>query len=65
MSRQQKCDRCEEYKDQSHNYCRMCGFHLTKGYVQYVRLAVAYFTNEKFCGHCGGAKNECSCVRRA
>lgn len=62
MSKHQKCSDCENYKQQGHNYCRMCGYHLTKGYVQYVRLAVAYNTNEKFCGYCGGKKNECSCV---
>ena len=44
------CGDCEEYKKSGHNYCRICGFHLTKGYVQYVRLALAYFTHEKFCG---------------
>jgi hypothetical protein len=52
----ERCDQCEDYQAQEHNYCRMCGFHLTKVYVQYVRLAVTYNTQEKFCGYCGGAK---------
>jgi len=61
----QMCPKCEEYKKQGHNYCRMCGFHLTKGYVQYARLATAYYTNEKYRGYCGGPKNNCKCVRRS
>lgn len=60
---QQKCSRCDEYKSQGHNYCRMCGFHLTKGYVQYARVAVAYRSDEKFCGYCGEARDRCACGR--
>jgi hypothetical protein len=63
MTSRQQCSHCEDYKKQGHNYCRMCGFHLTKGYVQYVRLGVAYNTSEKFCGYCGGPKHECSCIK--
>ncbi len=63
MANKSQCDSCESYKKEGHNYCRMCGFHLTKGYVQSVRLAVGYYTNEKFCGYCGGPKHECSCIR--
>jgi hypothetical protein len=40
----------------------MCGYHLTKGNVQHARLSAAYNTNEKFCGYCGGPKNECFCI---
>jgi len=58
----QRCGDCDKYEKQNHNYCRMCGFHLTKGKVQYVRNALAYFTNEKFCGYCGGQKNKCKCT---
>jgi hypothetical protein len=65
MVNRHQCSHCEDYKKQGHNYCRMCGFHLTKGYVQYVRLAVVYNISEKFCGYCGGPKHECSCVKRA
>ena len=65
MANRQPCSQCDEYKKQGHNYCRMCGFHLTKGFVQYVRLALGYNTAEKFCGYCGGLKHECSCVRRS
>jgi hypothetical protein len=61
MSEKQGCKHCEKYKRAGHNYCRMCGFHLTTGYVQNVRLASAYFTDEKFCGYCGGPKHQCSC----
>lgn len=56
-----KCKDCDKYKKAGHNYCRMCGYHLTKGYVQYVRLALAYYTNEKFCGYCGKLRNDCKC----
>ena len=56
-----KCTDCDKYKNEGHNYCRMCGFHLTKGFVQYVRIAVAYFTNEKYCGYCGKLRKNCKC----
>ncbi len=61
MSYNQKCRDCEDYQRQGHNYCRMCGFHLTRGNVQHVRIAVIYNTSEKFCGYCGGLKHQCSC----
>jgi hypothetical protein len=64
MTQKQRCDRCDDYQRQNHNYCRMCGFHLTKGYVQDVRIAEVYRTDEKFCGYCGGKKHECKCVGR-
>jgi len=59
-----RCEECQRYQDRGHNYCRMCGFHLTKGYVQHVRNAEAYHVNEKFCGYCGGPQRNCSCTRR-
>lgn len=55
------CKDCERYKKSGHNYCRMCGYHLTRGYVQNVRVAVAYNTSERFCGHCGTAKHVGNC----
>jgi hypothetical protein len=57
------CKQCDKYKQRGHNYCRMCGFHLRKGYAPRARLALAYYTNEKFCGYCGGTKQACSCVQ--
>jgi hypothetical protein len=60
-SSNRKCPKCEKYKSAGHNYCRICGFHLTKGHVQNVRHGVVYSTNEKFCGYCGGAKQKCGC----
>jgi hypothetical protein len=57
----EKCPECEKYKDAGHNYCRMCGYHLTKGWVQNLRLALLYFTNEKYCGYCGKPRAECKC----
>lgn len=47
MTTKRECRDCEEYRKQGHNYCRVCGYHLTKGLVQFVRLAHAYFTHEK------------------
>lgn len=44
------CKDCDKYAKAGHNYCRMCGYHLTKGYVQNVRIAIGYYSNEKFCG---------------
>ena len=60
----EKCPRCEEYKKEGHNYCRICGYHLTKGYAQSVKLATAYFTDEKYCGYCGGVKDNCRCKNK-
>lgn len=57
----QECDYCKEYHNSGHNYCRMCGFHLTKGFLQYVRNSVVYNTNEKYCGYCGKLRKECKC----
>lgn len=57
----EKCKECNKYAKASHNYCKMCGFHLTMGFVQYVKIAVAYNTNEKYCGNCGKTKNICKC----
>ncbi len=64
MSNNQECRDCDDYKQQGHNYCRMCGYYLTKGYTPNARIAVAYSTNEKFCGFCDGPKNDCSCTKR-
>lgn len=61
MSNGHKCSDCKKHEQQGDNYCRICGNHLTKGYVQNIWVAAAYYTNEKFCGYCGGLKNECSC----
>lgn len=61
MAKERQCPACDDYEKQGHNYCRMCGLHLRKGYVPYVRLALAYNTNEKFCGYCGGPKHKCKC----
>jgi len=52
------CSKCEENK-KGHNFCRMCGEHLTAGYAQNTRIAVTYFTNEKFCGYCGASREVC------
>lgn len=56
-----QCKSCEDYKKKGHNYCRMCGCHVRKGFVNHCRIAVCYNTNEKYCGSCGGQKHNCSC----
>lgn len=56
-----KCSDCDGYESEGHNYCRMCGFHVGKGYVPYVRIATVYNTREKFCGYCGSEKHNCKC----
>lgn len=61
MSNSQRCSHCDDYKQRGHNYCLMCGFHLTQGHVQSVRISDGYHINEKFCGYCGDPKHDCSC----
>ena len=60
---QSLCDQCQQYKNQGHNYCRVCGRFLREGELRYVRLAHTYFHHEKFCGYCGGPKRACECIR--
>ena len=62
MIQKVKCGECDKYAKEGHNYCRVCGYHLTKKYVQNVRLAVTYYSHEKFCGYCGGPRNNCKCM---
>ncbi len=61
MSKEKRCYQCEEYETLGHNYCRVCGFHLTKGKVQHVKLAAVYNTQERFCGYCGAPIDKCKC----
>jgi len=58
-----ECRYCDDHKQRGHNYCRRCGYHLRKGLVRYVRKAIAFYTNDKFYGYCGGPKNNCECRR--
>lgn len=62
MAKKQRCDACDRYEEQVHNYCRMCGYHLTKGWVQKLRQLVLWATNEKHCGYCGKTRAECECA---
>jgi len=61
MATRERCGSCGDYETKGHNYCRMCGFHLTKGYVRNVKVAEAYNTSERYCGYCGGPKYKCAC----
>lgn len=56
-----QCSKCEKYRRAGHNFCRMCGFHLTEGFVQRARVADAYRVEEKFCGYCGVPAGQCRC----
>lgn len=56
-----KCDKCGDYKERGHNYCRMCGFHVRKGHVNNCRIATAYSTREKYCGCCSEERDKCKC----
>lgn len=59
---QRKCSECDSYQKRGFNYCRMCGYYLTKGHTKFARKAVAYSTAEKFCGGCGQERREqCVC----
>ena len=60
-STNQKCRDCDSYAKEGHNYCRMCGYHLTKGHIQNNRLWVGYHINEKYCGYCGKLRIDCKC----
>lgn len=61
MATNRKCPKCEGYEKQLHNFCRMCGTEFKPNHVKHVRRAVAYNSQENFCGYCGGEKNNCSC----
>lgn len=55
------CSNCEDYKNAGHNYCRMCGAKV-HAYARKSRVAVAYKTNEKYCGYCGEERTgKCKC----
>jgi hypothetical protein len=56
-----KCRACERHEKDGHNFCRICGFHLTKGYVQYPRNPVVCSPDEKYCGYCGEERDQCNC----
>lgn len=62
MSHKKECGDCSKYREEGHNYCRVCGNHLTAGTVQMPPRPVMYHTNEQYCGHCGGPKRLCKCL---
>ncbi len=57
----EQCKECQKQKKTGHNYCRVCGFHFTKGNMQYGRINVEFTQDEYFCGYCGRLKNKCKC----
>ena len=59
--RLERCGDCQTYEQAHHNYCRMCGYEFRPGQVKFVRIAVAYFINEKYCGSCGALRDDCKC----
>jgi hypothetical protein len=54
------CPFCEEYARGGHNYCRMCGSHLTVEQPQRPEVAAEFEAAEKYCGHCGRNRLDCS-----
>jgi hypothetical protein len=61
MMNDKRCQDCEKYETKGYNYCRMCGFHLTRGRVQRVARRDAINIREHFCGNCGKPKGTCNC----
>lgn len=55
------CDECEKHRADGHNHCRMCGNELNPGWLPKTKLLMTLLTNEKHCGHCGKARNKCTC----
>lgn len=53
------CPFCEEYARNGHNYCRMCGSHLTVEQKQRAEVPVSCEASEKYCGHCGRLLPDC------
>ena len=56
-----RCSDCAQYAERGHNYCRQCGAHLTKGFVQNAPVREAFNASEKYCGYCGGRRDACGC----
>ncbi|GAB1378659.1 hypothetical protein MASR1M49_15050 [Pararhodobacter aggregans] len=61
MMQPKRCKHCDEQQARGHNFCRVCGFHVRKGYVRHAKMALAYYTHEKFCGYCGQPRHSGSC----
>ena len=56
-----KCTECEASERVGHNFCRACGREFRPGVVRNVRVAVAYFSTDKYCGYCGKSREDCAC----
>ena len=54
------CPFCDEYARNGHNYCRMCGSHLSPGREPRPEVPIIFEPAEKYCGHCGRQWAECS-----
>ena len=54
------CPFCEEYFREGHNYCRMCGTHLTAEQGQQGEVPARLEGAEKYYGHCGRIVLECA-----
>jgi hypothetical protein len=56
------CPYCEDYDTAGHNYCRMCGSHLTAGKPRSGEVHARYSAVEKYCGYCGKQRDKCGGV---
>lgn len=54
------CPFCDEYAQKGHNYCRMCGSHLSVGREPRPEVPAILEPAEKYCGHCGRQWVECA-----
>lgn len=54
------CPFCDEYSDTGHNYCRMCGCRVSHEREPRPEVRVTLEPAEKYCGHCGRHRSECS-----
>ena len=58
------CPDCEDYDTAGHNYCRICGSHLTAGKPMAAEVVAPYVDREKYCGYCGRPRDKCVGLHR-
>jgi hypothetical protein len=53
------CPYCIEYDQAGHNYCRMCGSHLSAAQERRPEVGAVHHLPEKYCGECGRERSLC------
>ena len=56
-----RCPSCDRNENAGHNYCRKCGLEFKPGFVKNARVAEVYFSDDEYCGFCGGPRYNCEC----